>query len=533
MSPRDNRAASEVVGAVIIFSFLVVSFAVYQGVVVPAQNERVEFEHNQAAQRSMQELRNAVRGTAATGAGASVSIQLGADYPPRTLGLNLGGSAGTLRTDALRGLAVENVTATEPEVRDHVGATTTTLGPFETAALAYRPVYSHYAGAPVTRYENTLAYNGFPGGPNLSITGQAVVDGRTISLVVLDGSVEQSAQGTVTVDTTAVSVARRTVAVTDAGGPITLVLPTRLTAANWTTLLADELDAGSDDDRHVTAVRPAGPDAVAIELEPGVTYELRLAKVGVGATSAEEGPAYVTTVEGDRQSVVEGGTARLVVETRDRFNNPQSNVTVSAAVTAGPGSIAGAPSAATGVDGRATFVYAAPPQVSGTRDVAVEVTFGGGTPANRTATFDLSVLDVDGGVNPAGAGAVVIEDETIGDDGCGTPPVDCAVTVTFDNTDDEAVTVTSARYAFYAVGADPGPERDAPESLDFEGTSLALRGPSAATDVTLPPGATDVRLRFYEDADGTTPFEVRQGDFFIVTLQFDDGDSATYFVAPA
>lgn len=533
-----DRAASEVVGAVLVFSFLVIAFSVYQGIVIPDQNRAVEIEHNQAVQESMQDLRNAIRQTASTGSEAAVSVRLGADYPRRTVGINPGVSGGSLQTVPLGAIVVENVTATEPEVRDHIGGPTTTLGPFATEAVVYRPVYSHYAQAPLTSYENTLAANQFPGGVNLTLTDQSLVDGRQLSLVVLNGSLEHATRDAVTVDTEAISTARTTVTVTNDTGPLTITVPTRLSADEWRDLLADELDAPGTTGRYVTDVEAAGPGRVSITLRPGVQYELRLALVGVGSSTVSTDASYLAIASGDAASVVEGGTQQLVVEARDRFNNPVSGVSVDAAVVDGPGTVADG-SAVTDADGRAAFVYEAPDDVNDDQAVTVNATFGGGTPANRTASFDLTVVDAGSGstggtINPGENGTVLLEGSTIGDAGCGTGnPPDCNVTVRLNNTASSTVTVESVRYNFYGVDKISTSSRDPPDYLDFDGTALVIRGPYTDTGEPLSPGVNELSLRFYHNAAHTNAFDAEEGDFFIVSVQFDTGQSATYFVAPA
>jgi len=89
-----DRGVSEVVGFILVFGMLVIAFTVYQGIVVPDQNRQVEFQHNQQVQRQLQDLRNAIVTTAATGSGQAVSVTLGATYPRRTIAQNLGVSGG-------------------------------------------------------------------------------------------------------------------------------------------------------------------------------------------------------------------------------------------------------------------------------------------------------------------------------------------------------------------------------------------------------------------------------------------------------
>ena len=58
---------------------------------------------------------------------------------------------------------------------------------------------------------------------------------------------------------------------------------------------------------------------------------------------------------------------------------------------------------------------------------------------------------------------------------------------------------------------------------------MSTGGPTIAGGTTTP-----VNIDFFENADGTSPYgNVEAGDFFVVTLTFKNGQSATYFVAPA
>ena len=548
----SDRAVSEVIGAILVFAFLVITFSIYQGVVIPQQNRAIEFDHNQAAQESMQDLRNAVRQTAATGSGASVSVALGAAYPDRTLAVNPGVSAGTLHTAPLGTITVRNVTATDAETADYFGTSTTTLGGFDSATLLFVPVYTHYREAPTTAYENTLAYNRFPGGVNLTITDQAVVDGRKLTLIALDGNVSEARQGTVTVDTQAVSTAGSAVSVTDDGGPIEVTIPTRLTAADWTEILAEELDpTGTEPDRFVTAVTQTGPDRVTIRLEPGVTYELRLAKVGVGSGATPEGPKYVVDVEGDDTSVIEDGTQRLVVEVRDRFNNPVSNVTVTAAITASanasdPNEDVSPTSATTGANGRAAFTYTAPTDVDGAQDVDVEVSFAGDGTANESVTFDVRVIDADGSggggggdveqVNPGGTGSIILDDQsTITGGGASS------VTITLKNTtSDPSINLTAARISFFFNG-NPGAGDADPTQVDLYSAAQGVGAGQATTlqigedftqlttEIPLNPTASDpsdttvINLAFNEN--------IEHHDFYVVSIKYSNGDTYTYFVS--
>lgn len=104
--------------------------------------------------------------------------------------------------------------------------------------------------------------------------------------------------------------------------------------------------------------------------------------------------AIMADVEGDGASVPESGRHRLVVEARDRFDNPESGVSVDATLDGGPGDLRSiAPQ--TGADGRAVFAYDAPVDVDGQQDVTVSAGFGDGGD-HESVTFELRVLDLDG-----------------------------------------------------------------------------------------------------------------------------------------
>ncbi|MDZ7746206.1 MAG: hypothetical protein U5K28_06720 [Halobacteriales archaeon] len=49
----DTRGQSVQVGVIILFAFAIIAFTSYQAVVVPQQNQQVEFDHNQEVQSDM------------------------------------------------------------------------------------------------------------------------------------------------------------------------------------------------------------------------------------------------------------------------------------------------------------------------------------------------------------------------------------------------------------------------------------------------------------------------------------------------
>jgi hypothetical protein len=457
----DERGAAIQVGAAVLLGFVVLAFTLYQVNVVPDQNRATEIEHNRQVQADLAAVRNGVVSVPGGGAGRSVSVEVGTTYPNRALFLNPPPVTGSLRTTDSAPVRVTNATAAG-ETGDYWNGSTRT---FPTRALRYRASYSEFDAAPTTLYENTVLYDRYDG-RTVTRSEQLLVDGRTITVPALNGSYQAGSTGTTTVDLRAASASANVVTVSDPDG-ITLTVPTRLSAATWRDLLADEFAPGGN----VVGVSPAGSaggvDLVNVSLAGGVDYRLRTAKVGVGDGVTEDTVAYLTDRRGDDRTVAVGETTRLVVEARDRFDNPVAGESVSATVVAGGGSVAPAEpgESRTDADGLAVFEYAAP-STTGTATVRASV----GATAATNVSFDLAVTSSGGG---DGGSAFAVEwlDATgpgvnCGDDRCtvdatvapaprfrvNTTPVAQGATVEYAVNDTSVATVDPAVGATDAAG---------------------------------------------------------------------------------
>jgi len=337
MGFRDaERAQSIQIGAVLLFGLLIIALSSYQGFAVPDQNTEIEANQNQETQNQLQQLRDGVLAQADGGVGRTVEVTLGVTYPRRIIAVNAGPATGTLRTvgttDPDVNVSVDNATATGESGDFWTGTEHT----YTTGGLRYTPNYNYYENAPETVYENTVLFNTLRD-RNRTVTGQALIDDDRITLVTLNGSLSTTRAGRVSVDIRAISASSRTISVTNvsAGGNVTLTLPTRLDEQTWDQLLADQLTNASG---HVVDVRAEViPDSplrlLRVELESNVTYRLRMARVGVGSSTAGTGEAYVTPVSGVNETVPEGETSEVVVEVRDSYNNPVPDVLVNASTT--------------------------------------------------------------------------------------------------------------------------------------------------------------------------------------------------------
>lgn len=121
-------------------------------------------------------------------------------------------------------------------------------------------------------------------------------------------------------------------------------------------------------------------------------------------------------------------------------------------------------------------------------------------------------------INPAGPGDVSVENFAY-DSSAGS------ITADFNNTADEATTVTKARVAFYYTASNNKPP-DAlvidghTESFDVGGSMQALDDP-----ITIP--ANDVVTLTFRNADAS---KLSSGDYFIFEMQFENGKKGTYFI---
>lgn len=369
----DERGQAIQIGAVLLFAALIIVFSTYQAFIVPNQNREVEFNHNQRVQEQLQELRNGIVSVPESGTGRSVSVQLGTRYPSRLVALNPGPATGSLRTigtgESKVNISVINVSAAG-ETEDFWNGDTRN---YSSGSLVYTQNYNEYQQAPRTLYDNTVLVNQNRN-RNLTVTDQQLIDGRTINLISLNGSLSVSRTRAVTVDLEAVSAPARTVPVTndDAGENVTIGFPTRLNESNWRNILEDEFDDPdvANDNRYIynLTVSPISGtefNRIEIRLEEDTQYNLRLSRVGVGTGVQPATAEYVTTVSGDGSTIEEGSTQQLVVEVRDRFNSPVSGQQVRAAIAGSSEGGLTDVSDTTTETGRAVFEYNAPQNVRG------------------------------------------------------------------------------------------------------------------------------------------------------------------------
>ncbi|MFD1633660.1 Ig-like domain-containing protein [Haloplanus ruber] len=365
----DRRAAALQVGAILLLGFLVIGLALYQSTVVPDQNKRVEFDHNQQVQGSLQDVRNGILRTASAERTSPTAVPLGTRYPTRIVAVNPPPSSGSLRTEPGGKVSIVNATAVDGETADFWNGSNRS---YATQRLSYRPDYSLYQNAPRTAYADTVLYNGFDDDRNRAVTDQQLLSGNLIYVVALNGSYSRSGTQAATISPSPVSASDRTVAVN--GSDIEIKVTTDLSESEWERLLADQYESNGgriDGNADGVTVYPSN-ETLVVDLVSNRTYRLRMAKVGVGTGVTDTTEQYLTVVDG-ADSVTAGGTRRIVLEVRDGYNNPVSGVPVEAAVD-GEGSIRPTTGASDG-QGRVVYEYGAPDSLSSARDDSINFSF--------------------------------------------------------------------------------------------------------------------------------------------------------------
>lgn len=550
----DDRGVQPIIGAIFVFALIILLLGTLQTFAVPNQTEEIEFKHSQEVQADLTDLEAAISQTASVGNELTTRVSIGTQYPSRFILLNPPAATGSLRTETSGNLTLANVeAANSEETGDFLNGTDHN---YTTNRVTYDPQYNRYSEAPETVVTTGIVYDRYD--DRTIAETEDIVDGKRINLVVLDGNLSETGLST-RVQTEPLSAPTETVAVTnETGQNVNITIATQLNASTWEDILEEDLVSNGG---FVADVVDAPGDRVTIVMQQGETYKLRMAKVGVGSGATDPEPAYMTDVQGNGSGVAESGRQELVVQVRDKYNNPVVGEEVTFGIEdfdddAEDGELLDGPNEGTAVvrtdeNGRATVTYQAPAQVDGSpQNIDVNATYEAfaATPDGEPDEVEFQIRVINGSqVNKATplfnpANGVVVTDAEIAEYDCGTgmgQSKKCRVDVTFEvanSTTDE--TVEEARYLFYSedeqgsVGVEsharlyidtdgnPYPSGDEyPISEDYEDAGYTIAGT----------GDTTIPFEFRDDSGD--PGVVQPGDFFVISF-ITDGERQTYFVAP-
>lgn len=346
----------------------------------------------------------------------------------------------------------------------------------------------------------------------ISVSDQTLIDGNRIRLTFLTGNLSATGQdASVVIEPQSSSLRTVTLTGNESGNPIRLRLdpPPRVTADEWIAEYESQLTESSD---RVTDVLSNNGDIV-IELKQNKTYHLQLSSVKVGSERTEPDrldPAYITTYQGDGQIVEGGQNATVIAEVRDKFNNPVREANVTFNVTSGDAvlrdtdgnTITGTRTISTDSQGRAVQRVLVK---SIGENVIVEASIDDQTGTLSTTEF---TIQTPAESNPVELAGVRFDDSSKQGN---------QIEITFTNNANEDREMTRFRMNFYQGGD--------PSSGDIEGQSFTVEGDAITLNptLTIPEGNTET---FVIDFDSYNP---SAGDWFVMTIGYDTGDTAQYF----
>lgn len=519
-----DRGVSPVIGMMLVAGIVVLLLGTLQVGAVPNWNEDVEFTHLQASEGAFKTLYDTLQDVTADGNERSVTISLAPSYPQRFILRNPPDPSGTLATADEGTITIANATV-RGEAGDYWDGGSKS---YTSRAITFAPDYRYVDNFQRLVLDNSAVASQY-NETAVTQTGQNLVDGRRITLITVNGSLERTGTDTASVELKPVSAPARAITVTNGSGPVTVTVPTLLGNDTWTGLLAEEYvtNGGHIANQSFQAGEPY--NQLTLTMEAGVTYELRLAKLGVGtAIDTTENATYLTRIRGSDQTVFVGGTAPLTVEVRDRFNTPMSGVDVEFTTLSGRGDFQNGENATTittDQDGRATaeFVPRSPDEMV----IQASIDEGDAPPERVNFTLQVEVPPSTGGQS---AGIILVEADL------GSGGSKHQVDMVFENLRNSPKNVTDVGMTvFYDENRGEGTAEVKNATIngdftveiggqftDISGDPLTLNGPSGTE--------TTVTTRF-SNVDGND-FDVDEGDFYQVTFIYSDGTVTTYLVVP-
>jgi hypothetical protein len=532
----DDRGVSEVVGAILMFGLLVLLLSIVQTQAVPAQNQEIEIRHSQEIQDDLTKWHEIAADVSARGTPRSASVSTGTDYPPRLLFINPPPVQGSLATSSQSTASIANIESADPAVNDYIVDDQGNTLDLDTRTLEYRGNYNEYQNGPRIRYEYGLLYSQFENDAVVANAGN-IIDGTNINLIFLNGSYSRTSGGDQSISVQPVSAPARSVTIEHSGtGDMFIDLPSELDESTW------EAEYNTTDS--VDEITKPDPDTVRIDLNESKQYNLRMSQIGLERNTGSPKGYYIVPAGDGTTSVSESSTTNVQYEVRDEYNNPVSNVSVD--INAPGGTIERT------TDDRGRVTAPVTPASPGTQQVGAEIDssdpdVASGCPGPDRCTADYTVQVTDLSINP-GSG-VRLTDSSIKPSTINSPgPVAVNVTtgnsnvieVTFNVTGSNDREIDSIRMNLYSASED-GPvsagmnnsdDSIVIEDMDIGGQFYDSSSPEwKGSPDTLQSGSlTTYEFLFYDSSGNGRVAE--DTDYFVLTIEYQNGERAIYFVSP-
>lgn len=347
----NNRAVSEVLGAILLFGIIIVALGGYQAFIVPQQNAEIESNHDAQVSNEFAQIQPAISNAVGSSRARTTSVTLGTRYPVRAAALNPPAVSGQLGTGVSGDLRVNH--------DSRIDACALTDDRPNTTSIRYNANYNELDNTGPFVYENGVTYRETDGGI-LQRTDQQLIDGSTIRLYPLVA--EQFSTGSSSSEQLRFIPGETGVRTVDVGKDekLDITFPSRLDKDGWKKILGDADNFDSVDDS-------APDDTVTVTVSPSeeTTYTVRCTPVGIGS-APEQGAVPNDGEDGDKADQINPNDNDEIVltDTSDLSESGSKTTTLTFEDRTDTGVEA--------IGGRVNYYYVSAPGKSGKKPTTLE-----------------------------------------------------------------------------------------------------------------------------------------------------------------
>lgn len=295
----DSRGVSEVVGALMMFTILIIMIGIWQAQGVPAQNTQAEFEHYKSVQNDLAELRAALLNAGVTNTTRSTSIQLGVSYPSRVFFVNPPPPQGHLLTTIYdNGTYLING-------KNHTNFCNLEE-PVPGKAIKYSINYNYFTEDQLPPFilGNTILYQPTESQRAILRSDQTLVQNSKLNIYLITSNLSQRGVTSVSVD---IHANARTFYATET---VNLSIPTRLNASQWERVLPADvtvMDQPGERVLLVTNIHQVQCTAIGLNEPPRVTPDGG-SPINEPPAPEPEGPYFNVTIDATNDPITSGDT---------------------------------------------------------------------------------------------------------------------------------------------------------------------------------------------------------------------------------
>ncbi|WP_178918090.1 hypothetical protein [Natronomonas gomsonensis] len=299
----NNRAVSEVLGAILLFGIVVLALGSYQAFVVPQQNAEIESNHDAQVSNEFAEIQPAISNAAASGRTRTTSVTLGTRYPVRAAALNPPTVSGQLSTGPSGDVVVENDGSP-------VDACALDDSREDNTVLRYKANYNELGGTGALVYENGITYRETDGNRPLVKNDQQLIDENTIRLFPLvSKEFSTASSGSESLQFYPGETGIQTFEVAS-GDQLNISFPSQLSDTEWERILED-----------ADATKSGNTITVTLTPSDDTEYTVRCTPVGLGSSPKQNDPPEERAYPNPSGEINPAGTVKLEGQSLDKPNS--------------------------------------------------------------------------------------------------------------------------------------------------------------------------------------------------------------------